>query len=82
MAHHPCVAVVGTASGPDDAIAQAGAIRPDIVLLDTSTPDALNAVRVLTSQVPTTKVVAIALAETEHEVLQWAEAGVVSYDKG
>ena len=79
MARHPCVAVVGTASGRDDTIAQARAIRPDIVLLDTSTPDALSAVRVLTAQVPATKVVAIALAETEHEVLEWAEAGVVGY---
>ena len=79
MARHPGVAVVGTASGQDDAIAQASAMRPDIVLLDTSTPDALSAVRVLSSQVPATKVVAIALAEAEHEVLKWAEAGVVGY---
>ena len=79
LARHPGVAVVGTASGQDDTIAQARAIRPDIILLDTSAPDALRAVRTLTAQVPATKVVAIALAETEHEVLGWAEAGVVGY---
>jgi two-component system nitrate/nitrite response regulator NarL len=71
--------VIGTAAGRDEALERAAALRPDIVLLDTATPGALALTREVAERMPATKVVAIALAETEHDVLEWAEAGVAGY---
>jgi two-component system nitrate/nitrite response regulator NarL len=76
--HSPCV-VLGTASTRAEALERAVELRPDIVLLDTAMPEGVELVRELASRVPGVKVLAIALDETEHAVLEWAESGVAGY---
>jgi two-component system, NarL family, nitrate/nitrite response regulator NarL len=55
------------------------AADPDIVLLDASADDAGVAVRMLAGAVPGARVVALAVVETEADVIPLAEAGVAGY---
>lgn len=76
--HSQCV-VLGTGSTRAQVVQGVIELRPDIVLLDTGTPEGVEVVRELASRAPSVKVLAIALDETEHAVLEWAEAGVGGY---
>jgi two-component system nitrate/nitrite response regulator NarL len=71
--------VVGTASNAAEVVERVIESYPDIVLLDTAMPEGLETVMEIASRAPSVKVVAIALAETEHAILEWAEAGVAGY---
>jgi DNA-binding NarL/FixJ family response regulator len=79
IARHPRTHVLGTASSRKDAIDRVRETSPDIVLLDAAMPEGLDAVAEIVATVPTVKVVAIALDETPHAVLEWAEVGVAGY---
>jgi len=79
IARHPRACVIGTASNRKDAIDRVRETLPDIVLLDAAMPEGLDAVVEIVATAPAVKVVAIALDETPHAVLEWAEVGVSGY---
>jgi DNA-binding NarL/FixJ family response regulator len=54
-------------------------VAPDIVLIDTAIPDGFAMVRRITQFAPEVRIVALALAEREDEVLAWVESGVSGY---
>src|SRR6516165_2257408 len=56
------------------ALAHARAQRPEIVLLDVAFPGGVGAAQVLALALPEASLIALALAETEENVLAWAEA--------
>jgi two-component system, NarL family, nitrate/nitrite response regulator NarL len=53
--------------------------RPDVVLLDTSAPDALRDIRLVSAEFPGTKVVALGVGRDDADVITCAEAGVAGY---
>jgi two-component system nitrate/nitrite response regulator NarL len=54
-------------------------LHPDIALIDTALSDGLMAVRRIRQIAPSVRIVALALAEREDDVLTWVEAGVSGY---
>jgi len=59
--------------------ADIAAARPDVVLLDVGTPGGLAALLALRQALPDLKIVAIAVSDTEQEVVACAEAGVSGF---
>jgi DNA-binding NarL/FixJ family response regulator len=57
----------------------AAAGRTDIVLLDVAFPDAIAAAMSLAAALPHASIIALAIAETEENVLAWAETGIAGY---
>jgi DNA-binding NarL/FixJ family response regulator len=79
IARHPRCIVLGTASTRRDAVEHVREDVPDIVLLDAAMPEGLATAAEIASCAPSVRVVAIALDETPHAVLEWAEGGVSGY---
>jgi two-component system, NarL family, nitrate/nitrite response regulator NarL len=73
------LSVIGIAANLDEAQASWSDIHPDIVLLDTTLPDALGAIAAIRERRPKARVIALAMAETEENVIKWGEAGVAGY---
>ena len=73
------MAVVATAEVGDQAVALSLALNPDVILFDTGLPGGLGIVASLVGAVPAIPIIALAVAETEHAILTWAEAGVTGY---
>jgi DNA-binding NarL/FixJ family response regulator len=71
--------VCGQSSTLADALATAEALRPEIVLLDAAFPGGAQAAARLSAAVPGARVVALAVSETEENVLVWAAAGIAGY---
>jgi DNA-binding NarL/FixJ family response regulator len=61
------------------ALAIARAHLPEIVLLDVAFPGGVQAAKSLSTALPGASVVALAIAETEENVLAWAEAGIAGF---
>jgi len=72
-------AVIGTAADLDDAVEIARTRRPQVILLDAVFPNGLAAARTLGDMTPRIPIVALALTETEDDVIAWAEAGISGY---
>jgi DNA-binding NarL/FixJ family response regulator len=70
--------VVGTAGGLPEVIALLQD-PVDVALLDMAMAESLTAVRSLTSSFPTLKIVAVAVPNTEGDIIACAEAGVSGY---
>lgn len=79
IARHPRCSVVATASSRVDAVERVRETVPDIVLLDAAMHDGLLTASEIVASAPAAKVVAIALDETPHAVLEWAEVGASGY---
>ena len=79
IARHPRCTVLGTAATRKDAVERVRGDVPDIVLLDAAMSEGLATAAELASCAPSVRVVAIALDETPHAVLEWAEGGVSGY---
>ena len=79
LTRYPEIKVCGLSGSLADALAAAGALRPAIVLLDVAFPGSFGIVAKFYSAVPETSVVALAIVETEENVLAWVEAGVAGY---
>jgi two-component system nitrate/nitrite response regulator NarL len=71
--------VAGTASTAEAAVSALHDDAPDVVLLDTLTPDAERAIRLIRTANAETKVVALGVPDEDDRVIAWAEAGVASY---
>jgi DNA-binding NarL/FixJ family response regulator len=79
LRHRGAVAIVGTATGSQEALVSLAKLRPDVVLVDVAAMDGLAAVRALVEADPNTKVVALALPDAEANVIAYAEAGACGY---
>lgn len=72
--------IVGIASSAEAALdIMAGRGEPEIVLIDASLPGGRAAAPRLLQCAPSARLVAFAVAETEDEIIAWAEAGVAAY---
>jgi two-component system, NarL family, nitrate/nitrite response regulator NarL len=78
LSQQPSLAVVGSA---DLTISPAhiASACPDVVLLDVGTPSGLNMLLAFRQALPNLKIVAIAVADIEQEVVACAEAGVSGF---
>jgi DNA-binding NarL/FixJ family response regulator len=79
LARDCAFAVVGIAGDLDQALMLSGTARPQIIVIDAALPDGLAATRNLGRACPGVPLVVIALAETETDVIAWAEAGICGY---
>lgn len=75
----PGIRVCGHSATLAHALTSAETLRPDIVLLDVAFPGGTQAAVLLRGSIPTASVIALAVAETEENVLAWAEAGIAGY---
>lgn len=73
------IEVVGTTVSRAQTIDTTACARPDVLLLDMTMTDSLAAVRDLASLEIPVRIVALAVWETERDVLACAEAGVAGY---
>ncbi|MEE1658335.1 response regulator transcription factor [Microvirga sp. CF3062] len=73
------LSVIGIAANLVEAQASWPGIHPDIVLLDTTLPDALGAAAAVRELLPKARVIALSVTETEENVITWGEAGVAGY---
>lgn len=73
--------VVGTAVDGRDAVAQAEALRPDVVLMDVRMPvlDGVAAVSVLRERVPSCRIVMLTTFDDEDLVVRALRAGATGY---
>lgn len=79
LSGQPGITVVGAAADHDSAVSQAQALRPAIILLDITIPDSLTTVQALRVADPMGPVIALSVAETDVQVIAYAEAGVSGY---
>jgi DNA-binding NarL/FixJ family response regulator len=79
LARDGIFAVCGTAADLEEALALSRVVLPQLTLIDAAFPDGLGAARSLTELGPQNPVVALALTETESDVIAWAEAGASGY---
>jgi DNA-binding NarL/FixJ family response regulator len=79
LSKHARFSVLGTASNRLEAATHVRELCPDIVLLDAAMPEGVSAAAEIVGSAPSVKVVVIALDETPHAVLEWAEIGVSGY---
>ena len=70
---------ISVAADPGEAIAMMRAAMPDLVLIDAALPDGLAGVGRLRRVAPRIRIIALAVAETEAEIIGWAAAGACGY---
>ena len=75
----PLVSVVGQCAGLSEATALSSALQADIILLDSRISDGVAAVRRALDVAPDMRIIACSVRETEDEIINWAEAGVIGY---
>ena len=75
------IEVVGEASNGEEALAEAGRLHPDVVVMDLMMPvmDGIAATRQLRRAYPDTEVIALTSTLEEHKVNGAIEAGAISY---
>lgn len=73
------VSVVGIARNFDEIKKLVEAAPVDLILCDTSEKDTAIEVRRIASRFTEVRIVAVALTETETEIISWAEAGISAY---
>jgi DNA-binding NarL/FixJ family response regulator len=78
LSRHPGVEVLG-ASSRADAMSDIGVLRADVILVDVSERDNLKLARQVSHTLPTLRIVALAVTESEADVLACAEAGICGY---
>lgn len=77
----PLIEVVGEAANGEEALAEAGRLHPDVVIMDLMMPvmDGIQATRQLRRTFPDTEVIALTSTLEEHKVNGAIEAGAISY---
>lgn len=73
------ILVTGIARNFDEVEKLLEAKPADVILCDTSEKEMVTEVRQLASRFTEVRIVAVALAETEEEIIAWAEAGISAY---
>jgi DNA-binding NarL/FixJ family response regulator len=71
--------IVGSAAAREEVVSRLRATRAEVVLLDMAMTGSVGVVRALIEAAPGVKVVALAVTETEDEILSCAEAGIAGY---
>jgi two-component system, NarL family, nitrate/nitrite response regulator NarL len=71
--------IVGTGAARGDSLEAAVALDPDVVLLDTAMVDGIATAQLLARRMPRTKIVALAVPESEEELILLVDAGVLGY---
>jgi DNA-binding NarL/FixJ family response regulator len=71
--------VVGTAGECGDVIAKIVLLKPDVVVVDTALQGSLATIRAITARQDHVRVVAIAVPDSDADVIACAEAGAVGY---
>jgi DNA-binding NarL/FixJ family response regulator len=73
--------VVGEAGDGQEAVAQVGKLRPDVVLLDLDMPvlDGLGALQQIMKQWPETKVIIFTVFDTDERILTAVQSGAQGY---
>ncbi len=75
----PDVETVRTCESAADGVGVVTHVAPDIILLDMSALGSASSARLFSRELPTVKIVALAVPETERHVLACVEAGVMGY---
>jgi DNA-binding NarL/FixJ family response regulator len=76
----PGTEVVGEAASGEEAVAQARACRPDVVLMDLRMPGGgVEAIRRITAELPATRVLVLTTYDTDADILHAVEAGASGY---
>src|SRR5580700_7223163 len=73
------LAISGLSASLDEALASASELKPTIILLDAGFPNGASAIRLIQTVAPEPQVVVFAVAETEENIITWAEAGAAGY---
>jgi DNA-binding NarL/FixJ family response regulator len=75
------LSVLGTAAGVAAAVEAfgKGRIRPDVVIVDRTVSEGPAAVPALTKACARVRVLAVAVRESDHDVVDWAEAGAAGF---
>lgn len=71
--------VLGATDTGAAAVGAVDLVRPDVVVVDTATPDGLSTVRALAGRCPGARIVALGVPEHEPELIACAEAGISGY---
>lgn len=79
LGRRACIEVVGVASDPVRGLWRDRDLQPDVVLVDTSMPQAITAVRAILATRSMARVIALGVSEEDQDVLVFAEAGVCGY---
>jgi two-component system, NarL family, nitrate/nitrite response regulator NarL len=79
LAREPSLRIVGSAARQDQALARLRDTSVDIVLLDMAMAASTATIRAIARAVPRVKVVALAVTETDDDIVACAEAGVAGY---
>ncbi|GHF35020.1 DNA-binding NarL/FixJ family response regulator [Deinococcus metalli] len=77
----PQIEVVGEAANGEEALAEADALIPDVIVMDLMMPvmDGITATRALRKRLPDTEIIALTSTLEEHKVNGAIEAGAISY---
>jgi two-component system, NarL family, nitrate/nitrite response regulator NarL len=78
LEREPQFEVVGTGPSVDESLAEVVSSVPDIILLDVGGDDRGDAITSLIAALPTAKVIACAVPETEDDVIPCVEAGAAA----
>jgi DNA-binding NarL/FixJ family response regulator len=79
LGSHENLHVAGTAGSRADAFSAVDESKPDVVIVDVALAEALDLMRELRAQTPTTRIVAFAVDEDISAILDCAEAGAAGF---
>jgi two-component system nitrate/nitrite response regulator NarL len=79
LGHGGRVHVLGTAASSQDALSRVRDLQPEVVLVDVAMDEGFDTVRAIGEATPEAKVVALAVSDTEADVIACAEAGASGY---
>ena len=81
LANESDLEIVGEAASGSEAVAGAGSVRPDVILMDIGLPDmsGIEAARAIKSKYPKIAIVALTIHEDEEYFFKMLEAGASGY---
>jgi two-component system response regulator NreC len=81
LGNEPDVEIVGEASNAAEALTQAGALTPDVILMDIGLPDmsGIEATRMIKARYPMIAIVALTIHEDEEYFFNMLDAGASGY---